>query len=341
MQHSFVGGLAIVLAAGIFQGSFMFPSKWMKDWAWENYWLIFAAVAYLISPWVLALVTVRQLALVYAGTGAGTFATILLFGLAWGLGALTFGLGIEAVGLALGFAVILGVAASAGAVIPLIVRPPQHITATQIGVTIIAIIIMLAGVSVCSFAGRWKEALPTEKRQSYAAGIALCVGSGLLSSCGNLGFVFGSDVASLAERLGTPSYLAGNAVWTLLAIPLFLCNGGYSAILLLRNRTAACYGAPGSGRKAFLAFLMGAMWMAGISLYGIGARHMGAMGASVGWAVLMSSMVLVANILGMASGEWTGAPAQSRRGLMAGLALLLISIAALGYTNHLASQAGA
>ena len=319
----------------------MFPSKWMKGWEWENYWLIFAAIAYLISPWLLAVATVPHLGRVYAGTAPGTFAIILVFGLAWGLGALTFGLGIEAVGLSLGFAVILGVAASAGAVIPLIVRPPQHITAAQIGLTIIAIAIMLAGVCVCSFAGRWKESSQKQKQESYAAGIALCVGSGLLSSCGNLGFVFGSEVASLAQRLGTPSYLAGNALWTLLAMPLFLCNAGYSGVLLIRNHTFTCYKAPGSGNKAFLAFLMGAMWMGGISLYGIGARYMGPMGASLGWAVLMSSMVLMANILGMASGEWAGAPPQSRRGLIAGLALLLIAIAALGYTNQLASEAGA
>jgi L-rhamnose-H+ transport protein len=124
-------------------------------------------------------------------------------------------------------------------------------------------------------------------------------------------------------------------------MPLFLCNAGYSGVLLIRNHTFTCYKAPGSGSKAFLAFLMGAMWMGGISLYGIGARYMGPMGASLGWAVLMSSMVLMANILGMASGEWAGAPPQSRRGLIAGLALLLIAIAALGYTNQLASEAGA
>ncbi|MEO7145288.1 MAG: hypothetical protein ABI165_17470, partial [Bryobacteraceae bacterium] len=176
------------------------------------------------------------------------------------------------------------------------------------------------------------------RRQSYAAGIALCVASGLLSSGGNLGFVFGSDVATRAQTLGTPSYLAGNAVWTLLAVPLFLCNAGYSVILLFRNRTAAFYSAPGSGRRGFLAFLMGARWMIGISLYGIGARRMGTMGASVGWAALMSSMVLVANILGLASGEWTGAPGRSRRHLIAGLALLLVAIAALGYTNQMTAE---
>lgn len=73
MHDSFLTGLVIVLAAGVLQGSFMYPTKWMKGWEWENYWLIFAAVAYLVSPWALA---------------------------------------------------ILGIAASAGAVIPLLVQPP-------------------------------------------------------------------------------------------------------------------------------------------------------------------------------------------------------------------------
>lgn len=338
MQDSFLVGLAIVLIAGLFQGSFMLPTKWMNGWAWENYWLIFASVAYLISPWLLALATVPHLAQVYAGATPGTFAIILVFGFAWGLGALTFGLGIDAVGLALGFSVILGTAASAGALLPLIVRPPEHIAAAQVYLTFAAIAIMLAGVSVCSYAGRWKESRQQTKRQSYAAGIALCLASGLFSAGGNLGFVFGSEVASRAQTLGAPSYLAGNAVWTLLAIPLFICNAGYSGILLFRNGTAACYSAAGAARRCFLAFLMGAMWMAGISLYGVGARRMGAMGTSVGWAVLMSSMVLVANILGLASGEWTCAPRRSRRHLMTGLVLLLAAIAALGYTNRLAAE---
>lgn len=338
MHDSFLTGLGIVLAAGIFQGSFMYPSKWMKGWAWENYWLIFAGVAYLVSPWLLAVATVPRLAEVYGGIGSGTFAAVFVCGLAWGLGALTFGLGVDAVGMALGFAVILGMAASVGAVIPLLVRPPAHITAAQIAMTSGAISIMLAGVLVCSYAGRWKEIPKKGAHRSYPAGIAICIASGVLSACGNLGFVLGSEVASRAQSLGTPSASAGNAVWCLLAMPLFLCNAGYSARLLVRNRTVRCYAASGTRRNFGFGVLMGVMWMTGMSLYGTGARRMGSMGASLGWAILMSSVVLVANLLGVAAGEWAGAPVGSRRQLSAGLGLLLAAIALLGYTNYVAAS---
>jgi L-rhamnose-H+ transport protein len=306
----------------------------MKGWEWENYWLIFASVAYLVSPWSFAFATVPRLGEVYAQTSPGAIAAIAGFGLAWGLGALSFGLGVEAVGLALGFAVILGVAASAGAIIPLLVAPPAHITTAQIAVTGVAIALMLAGVAVCSFAGRWKERHSASI--SYFRGILICVASGLLSACGNLGYAFGSSVAESARQLGTPSEWAGNAVWALLAIPLFLCNAGYAGVRLARQGTLRLYATPGSGRRLVLGLLMGVMWMAGMSLYGTGARRMGALGVSLGWGVLMSSMVLVANLLGLLSGEWRDAPVEARRRLFCGLGLLLVAIAALGYANELA-----
>ena len=50
MTDSMQSGLVFILLAGVCQGSFMLPVKWMRNWAWENYWIIFAATAYLIAP---------------------------------------------------------------------------------------------------------------------------------------------------------------------------------------------------------------------------------------------------------------------------------------------------
>ena len=84
-----------------------------------------------------------------------------------------------------------------------------------------------------------------------------------------------------------------------------------------------------------LAVTMGVMWMAGIGLYGVGARSLGPLGPSLGWAMLMASMVLAANVFGLLTGEWTQAPAASKRLLRAGVSLLMLAIAGLGYSNAL------
>jgi L-rhamnose-H+ transport protein len=320
-------GLALVLAAGFFQGGFMAPSKWIRGWAWENYWLLFAITAYLICPWALALATIPRLFEIYAASPGPALAAAFVFGAGWGIGAVTFGLGVEALGLALGFAVILGVAATCGAVIPLFFTA---VTGAQAAVTALALAFLLAGVAVCSFAGRWKET--GTGIRSYRRGLAVCIASGVLSSCGNLGFAFGGAITARAQMYGVPEAVAPNVLWTLLTFPLFLSNAGYALYLLRARRTVAKYGAR-TAANAALAVSMGVMWMAGIALYGAGARKLGPLGTSLGWGILMSSMVLVANVFGIAAGEWSEAPRPAKRRLAAGVLLLLLAIGGLASAN--------
>jgi L-rhamnose-H+ transport protein len=79
----------------------MLPSKWMKGWSWENYWLLFAVTAYLVCPWLLALATIPRLLDVYGSVTPSSLALVETFGVCWGVGAITFGLGVEALGIAL------------------------------------------------------------------------------------------------------------------------------------------------------------------------------------------------------------------------------------------------
>ena len=53
------------------------------------------------------------------------------------------------------------------------------------------------------------------------------------------------------------------------------------------------------------------------------------------WSMLMSTIVLVANLLGLATGKWNLAPRTAQRGLNQGIALLLIAIVGLGYANQM------
>ncbi len=250
------------------------------------------------------------------------------------LGSLTFGLGVDAIGLALAYAIILGVAATAGTVLPLLVDPPPAFSSRVGWITAAALALMLVGVLVCSLAGRWKEKSGEgASRRSYSQGVLICVASGLLSACGNFGFTFGVSIAERARALGAADASAGNALWSLLTVPVFLCNAGYAIWLLKRNRTAPRFGTS-PGWNGFLGLLMGVIWLAGMATYGAGARRLGALGTSLGWAILVSTMVLVANALGILTGEWRSAPPRSKWQLTVGVGILLLAITALGYANR-------
>jgi hypothetical protein len=46
-------GVVLALAAGVLNGSFAAPTKYVSLWKWENIWAVWAIVALLLPPWVL------------------------------------------------------------------------------------------------------------------------------------------------------------------------------------------------------------------------------------------------------------------------------------------------
>jgi L-rhamnose-H+ transport protein len=313
----------------------MLPMKWTKNWNFENTWLIFSLSAYLIFPWIIVFVIAPQFSEVMGATSAGALVEVALFGVGWAAAAVSFGVGIDAIGLSLGFAIIYGLAAFGGAIIPLLTTP--GISSRRVEVTIISLVVMVIGVATCSFAGRWKEKPPEPGKQhklSYGAGVLMCVISGLLGACGNLGFDAGGKITKVAEGIGMSGFNATSIVWAYLCIFMFLANAGYSVILLRRNRTTAVFAKNASSYFPF-GFLMGALWIAGFFLYGIGAGKLGDLGLSLGWGILMCAVVLIANAWGIGTGEWKGSPAWARRRLAYGLIILIIAIVGLSFANQI------
>ena len=331
-------GYLLVLAAGVLQGSFMLPMKFARRWAWENTWLVYSSTAYLIWPWLFVFLTLPHLAATYASISGRSLALVALFGVGWGLGALAFGLGTDKLGMALGFTVIIGLTSSAGTLIPMIVLSPGKLAQRQGQLTIAALLLVLSGLALCSWAGKLRSpkdaASAGDLRKSFVLGLAICIASGLLSSCGNLGFAFGSEVVQKAIEHGAAESMAGNSLWALLTAPLFLCNAGYCAWLLRKQGTANRFFQSGTSRYWALGALMGFLWIAGLVCYAPGTRRLGSLGTSVGWSIMMSAMIITANLWGFLTGEWKGASVRARRFLLSGVAILVLAICVVGYANR-------
>jgi hypothetical protein len=86
---------------------------------------------------------------------------------------------------------------------------------------------------------------------------------------------------------------------------------------------------PGAGYDWLNGALMGAIWFVATIPYGMGAYYLGRLGTSVGWAMYTASTLIVANVFGFLTREWTGAPARAIRTLYAGLAILIAAIVVL------------
>jgi L-rhamnose-H+ transport protein len=336
MSGHLVWALAVVIVAGILNGSFAAPMKRMLAWRWENSWLLFALSGLLIFPWIINFATVPNVLQVYSGASSSTLIKVVLFGLLWGTGATLFGLGISRVGMALGFALILGITASFGSLLPLAILHPEQLLAKRALALIGGSAVMTLGLYFLALAGRTREhdlGADGGTRSGFTVGLVICILSGVFSSMMNFSFVFGAELRVRALQAGASNAMAANPIWTLTVTSGFAVNLLYCVHLLSKNHTWSLFRERESAGNWPLGMAMGMLWFGGIVFYGIGATSLGSLGGIVGWPIFMTLDIIAGLFWGAVSGEWKEA---SRRALVycwTGVAVLLLAIIVISAGN--------
>src|SRR6266436_1866077 len=146
-------GFLLVLLAALLQGTFVLPMTLVKRWSWEHTWATFSLLGMCIFNWIITLLFVPNIFAVYAASPARDLAILALFGLGWGVGAVLFGLGMDRLGMALGYPIIMGLIASLGALIPLLVFFPRMLFTTKGSVLLAGTALVIVGIVLCSVGG--------------------------------------------------------------------------------------------------------------------------------------------------------------------------------------------
>lgn len=166
-------GVLLAMAGGVMVGNCMVPLNYLRSWRWENAWIVFSLVALLILPWSMAFLRVPHLLSVYAHVDGSSFVMPFVYGAGWGVAQVLFGLAVVRIGMALAFAITIGLSAALGTLVPILFKD-SHMLATGRGcVLLLGLFLMLAGVVACSWAGRQRE---SAQRQYRACGTAIVHG---------------------------------------------------------------------------------------------------------------------------------------------------------------------
>ena len=118
MTFELLFGIGLIAIGAFSSGSFSIPFGKTRNWAWENYWLIYSLFAYVIVPLVACYVFCPGFMNVLSGVPAQTLGWIFLLGIIYGICNLTFGLSLRYLGLSLGFSLSLGLMMILGTIIP-------------------------------------------------------------------------------------------------------------------------------------------------------------------------------------------------------------------------------
>ncbi|MGI8959763.1 MAG: L-rhamnose/proton symporter RhaT [Bryobacteraceae bacterium] len=340
------GGVLLALLAGVLNGSFATPTKYATRWKWENLWAIWAVVAFFVVPWALAITTVPHLLAVYKAASARTLLSVIGFGAGYGVAAVCFGLGVEAIGIALNFAIALGISTAVGSLVPLVSLHPEQIF-TRKGLTVeIGIAVVLLGIVLCAIAGRAKERQlvetaaaqdhPARDRTRFKVGLAYAIIAGLGSPLVNFGLAFGGPLLASAATQGASAATQSNVIWPPLLTATLIPYLAYCAYLWRKNQSLPLFVLPGTASHWLLGAVMGVLWMSSIAIYGAASAAMAEMGPVLGWPLFMSAIIIVSNAWGFATGEWRGVRPQVLMTVSIGMLLLIIGFCTLAWSFRIA-----
>src|SRR5262245_16948145 len=155
----FIGGFA--------SGSFYIPYKKVKGWHWESYWIVGGLFSWLIVPPLAAWLTIPCFTDIIKQTDGATLARTFIFGVLWGIGGCTYGLGVRYLGVALGSSIILGLCMVFGSLVPSIYYDLYPETGKDTfsmlinsdwgKIVLAGLIVCIIAIIICGRAGMLKE----------------------------------------------------------------------------------------------------------------------------------------------------------------------------------------
>ena len=186
-------GLLIIAIGSCGQSSSYVPINKVKEWSWESFWLIQGIFAWLVFPFLGALLAVPAGESLCSLWQAGGAIGSVIYGVLWGVGGLTFGLSMRYLGVALGQSIALGTCAGFGTLFPALFGGMDLLRGEGL-ILLIGVCVTLAGIAVIGYAGSLRARnMSEEERRAAVKDFALTKGllvallAGVMSACFNLG----------------------------------------------------------------------------------------------------------------------------------------------------------
>ena len=331
-------GLLIIALGAFCQSSCYVPINKIRSWSWESYWIVQGVFAWLVFPFLGALLAVpagHGLGELFASAPAFNLWMTFLFGVLWGVGGLTFGLSMRYLGVALGQSIALGTCAGLGTILGPLMLHALYPTAGHLQkltwAVLIGVCVTLLGIAVIGVAGGMKtQSLSEAERKAavkdfnFSKGLAIAILAGFMSACFSIGLDFGAELHFPATR---PIFCTLPAT-LLITVGGFLTNAVYCFRENTRNHTWGDYA---KGRvwanNALFCALAGALWYSQFFGLSIGKGFLTASPVllTFSWCILMALNVTFSNVWGIILKEWRGCTRPTIVVLIIGLVILVAS----------------
>lgn len=307
-------GFALLLLAGLAQGSFGLGYKKYPPFSWAAFWGVYCLCCIIISGGFAILSAPGILSDVF-DQGIFYWSMPILCGALWGLSAIGFSKGISMIGMSLVYGISMGISTIVGSVMPMVLAKtlPSGLSAFFFSV---GLILTLLGVMTVTVAGVKRDG----GAKGSKAGIFLSVLSGLGSGAMNVGFTQSQYFGEQMLNNGFSAAAVSAVRWAPVLIGGCLAGALWCAGEMTLKKEWKTLSGNGSLKRCVVLFFVAIVWYAALLLYGLSSEILGELGGTAGW-ILFNSLALIISVgWGLKTGEWKN----SKKGLLfIGCAILI------------------
>lgn len=333
-------GIGLIAIGAFSSGSFSIPFGKTRNWAWENYWLVYSLFAYVIVPVVACVVFCPGFMDVLSGVSSQTLGWVFLLGIIYGVCNLTFGLSLCYLGVSLGFSLSLGLMMILGTVIPPAIDGRLSVMLQQESgsLLIVGLLIAAVGIALSGYAGYRKDKCADGEANpelNFKKGVVLVLFVGITGASQALGIEQGIGISSALVASGVdplfqtlPVFMVlfgGSFVATALWC-LFLCKKNHNLKAFVKTEEIAV------AKNYLYSALAGFLWFVNFIFYGMGKSRMGEFSFTA-WGILMSLTIVFATLWGLYRGEWKATDGKTKGWMYAGLVVLVVASFIIGMSG--------
>jgi L-rhamnose-H+ transport protein len=332
-------GVLLITFGAFLSGSFAIPFDKIKKWKWENYWLVYGLFGYVIVPLIVCLFAVPDMIGTLSRVPVQTIAWVFLLGAVYGAANITFGLSLRYLGLALGYALSLGLMMAFGTLVPPAIDGRLALLFEgNAGILLVSgIVIALIGIGISGYAGFLKSkqngnANEVNKEFDIRKGIAAALFVGVTGASAALGIEQGNPIAKICVENGVNPLFQDSIVFLVLYSGSFVTTLIWCLYLAIKNKTLKNFVQFGS-RTSWINYLCcaisGFLWFINYVFFGMGKSKMGEF-SFVAWGILMTMTIVCATLWGLYRKEWKGVSTKIYWLMWTGLILLVASSFLIG-----------
>lgn len=284
-----------IIIAGLMNGSFVIPTKYIKNTANEKIWFYHSIIGLMIIPWIILALTAPNEMHKYFLLQPSILEFLIFGGVIFGLGQVCFASAIERIGIALGFAINLGIGVTIGSMY--VVLDKNAFFTIQGCLVTLAVILIISSLIIYYFSGKNPKDhadFATKQNAHYHAGWLFASLAGLASGFQNIVFVI---VAFHSKT----QFQTDNSFWVwppflfAAAIPMlfgFFYRMQTNQKIQIGNKFL-------NFKSTSLVGLMGLLFTGSLALYSGGMSRLTSQQQIVGWPTLMVSIILVSQLWGL------------------------------------------